>query len=192
MSSKNYILQNITRNIQERHDRPIVKLDAITYDNLLEQFVEISQAVGGHAVVLEEGQDINTVIRELYPDAKEISSSLKDITLSTLDPDSVVEASELNNVDLAVIEGELGVAENGCIWIPQEIKHKALYFITQYLVIVLDKNKIVNNMHEAYAKVGTNEKGFGVFISGPSKTADIEQALVVGAHGPKGLTVILK
>lgn len=84
--------------------------------------------------------------------------------MSTLDPNSVAEATDLKDVDLAIIEGELGVAENGCIWIPQEIKHKALYFITQYLVIVLDKNKIVNNMHEAFAKIGTKDKGFGVCI----------------------------
>jgi L-lactate dehydrogenase complex protein LldG len=46
-------------------------------------------------------------------------------------------------------------------------------------------------MHEAYNRVGNNDYVFGVFISGPSQTADIEQALVIGAHGTMPLTIIL-
>ena len=98
----------------------------------------------------------------------------------------------MNGTDLAIVEGEIGVAENGCVWIPQNVKYKVTYFISEYLVIILDRDKIVNNMHEAYQKLHLNDKGFGVFISGPSKTADIEQALVVGAHGARGVTVLLK
>ncbi|MDM1361393.1 LUD domain-containing protein [Myroides marinus] len=192
MSSKDYILNNIRRNTRQVFDKPQMDLNAIRFDDQLAQFIEISKAVGGDAVVLKEGEDINQVIRSLYPDAKEIASTVKGITLTTLNPDEVNSPKELDAVDLAIVEGSFGVCENGCIWLPQQIKHKALYFITQYLVIVLDRSKLVNNMHEGYKLISPSEKGFGVYISGPSKTADIEQALVVGAHGPKGLTVILK
>ncbi|KZE83785.1 LUD domain-containing protein [Myroides marinus] len=192
MSSKDYILNNIRRNTRQVFDKPQMDLNAIRFDDQLAQFIEISKAVGGDAVVLKEGEDINQVIRSLYPDAKEIASTVEGITLTTLNPDEVNSPKELDAVDLAIVEGSFGVCENGCIWLPQQIKHKALYFITQYLVIVLDRSKLVNNMHEGYKLISPSEKGFGVYISGPSKTADIEQALVVGAHGPKGLTVILK
>ncbi|KUF42403.1 L-lactate dehydrogenase complex protein LldG [Myroides marinus] len=192
MSSKDYILNNIRRNTRQVFDKPQMDLNAIRFDDQLAQFIEISKAVGGDAVVLKEGEDINQVIRSLYPDAKEIASTVEGITLTTLNPDEVNSPKELEAVDLAIIEGSFGVCENGCIWLPQQIKHKALYFVTQYLVIVLDRSKLVNNMHEGYKLISPSEKGFGVYISGPSKTADIEQALVVGAHGPKGLTVILK
>ena len=60
------------------------------------------------------------------------------------------------------------------------MKEKAVLFISEYLVIFLEKEKIVNNMHEAYARIEMDPKyNFGTFISGPSKTADIEQALVM-------------
>lgn len=192
MSSRDQILNNIRRNTKQVFDKPQMNLSAIEFDDKLTQFIEVSKAVGGDAIILKEGEDINEVIRALYPEAKEIASVVKGIHLTTLDPDSVESPNDLNNVDLAIVEGAFGVCENGCIWLPQQLKHKALYFITQYLVIVLDRSKLVNNMHEGYELITPSEKGFGVYISGPSKTADIEQALVVGAHGPKGLTVILR
>jgi len=58
-------------------------------------------------------------------------------------------------------------------------------------VIVINEENIVNTMHEAYQRIETTADGFGVFIAGPSKTADIEQNLVIGAHGSRSLRVYL-
>lgn len=46
-------------------------------------------------------------------------------------------------------------------------------------------------MHQAYDCIGNQEYGFGTFISGPSKTADIEESLVIGTHGARGLMVFI-
>jgi L-lactate dehydrogenase complex protein LldG len=173
------------------YDMPEISVEAIRFDNPVVEFMEISRFVGGDAVLLNKGEDINSLIRGLYPDAGTIASNLPEITIASLNPDETDDPHNLNGVELAIVKGELGVAENGCVWIPQNVKQKALYFITENLVIVLDKNKIVNNMHEAYEYIAGNDYGFGVFISGPSKTADIEQALVMGAHGAKSVRVIL-
>ncbi|HBK31535.1 MAG TPA: hypothetical protein DDZ96_08140 [Porphyromonadaceae bacterium] len=192
MSSKLSILENIRKNIDEQYEMP--DLDAFVptaYADKLSQFIDISKGVGGHARVLEGGEDLNAVISGLYPEAKTIASNLPEVTVATFNPDERDDAHTLIGIDLGVVKGEFGVAENGCVWIPQNVKYKALYFISEYLVIILDKHRIVNTMHEAYNQIDMHGKGFGVFISGPSKTADIEQALVVGAHGPKGVTVLL-
>lgn len=193
MSSKNTILENLKKNIKVQHPMPeIDSFQSVQFPNLIEKFTEMSKAVGGAAVELKKGEDINELIKSLYPDAKNIASNLKEITIATTNPDQVKDPHDLNGTDLGIIQGELGVAENGAVWVPQNVKEKVVYFISEYLVIVLDKKKLVNNMHEAYSQIQFTDKGFGVFISGPSKTADIEQALVVGAHGARGLTVILR
>ena len=96
--------------------------------------------------------------------------------------------------DQFCVEGEFGVAENGAVWIeriPDGASRRDL-FIHDRLVVVLDKTQIVNNMHEAYGRLGESAVGYGIFMSGPSKTADIEQALVFGAHGPKELVIVLE
>ncbi len=95
-------------------------------------------------------------------------------------------------VDLLVVGGRVGVAENGAIWVGEgEFGDRAALFLAQHLMIVLDRASVVDNMHEAYDVVDIAAGSFGLFISGPSKTADIEQALVIGAHGPRSLTVAL-
>jgi len=107
--------------------------------------------------------------------------------------DEITDSHELKDVDLVVLKGAFGVAENAAIWIPSNtLQYRVLPFITQHLVIVLDKSDIVLNMHQAYQKLDIQStNGFGVFISGPSKTADIEQSLVIGAHGSRSLFVVL-
>lgn len=191
MSSKNEILENIKKHTKQSHSMPEWDITPIEYPDKIAQFVQISKAVGGNAVVVEEGKDINDVIKELYPEAKRIGSNLDIIKIATFNPDSIADPKEMNGTDLSIIKGEWGVAENGSVWIPQNVENRITYFISEYLVIVLDKTKLVDTMHQAYDKIDFHGKGFGVFISGPSKTADIEQALVVGAHGAKGLTVVL-
>lgn len=191
MSTRNEFISRLKKETPASYDMPEINLIPISYTDLVSQFIEISQFVGGKAVELKEGEDINTLISSLYPDANVIASNLPDITIATVNPDKPDDPHQLDNLDLSVIEGEIGVAENGCVWIPQQVRQKVIYFISEYLVIILDKRKLVATMHDAYKQIADNEYTFGVFISGPSKTADIEQALVVGAHGARGVTVIL-
>ena len=164
---------------------------AITYPDPLLQFMNMTKSVGGNAIEVEEGRDVNELIRELYHDAKEIASNLPEITIATRNPDEVGRARDLNGTDVGIIRGSFGVAENACVWIPQQMKEKAVCFISEHLVILLKKSEIVNNMHEAYRRIQFNDYGYGTFISGPSKTADIAQVLVMGAQAARSVTVLL-
>ncbi len=192
MSSKEDILKKYKANIREQYDMPdLSDIRAITYPDPLLQFMNMTKSVGGNAIEVEEGRDVNELIRELYPDAKEIASNLPEITIATRNPDEVGRARDLNGTDVGIIRGSFGVAENACVWIPQQMKEKAVCFISENLVILLKKSEIVNNMHEAYRRIQFNDYGYGTFISGPSKTADIAQVLVMGAQAARSATVLL-
>ena len=192
MSSKEDILKKYRANVRVKFDMPELRdIKAVTYPDPLLQFMNMTKSVGGNAIEVEKGRDINELIRELYPDAKEIASNLPEITIATRNPDEVGRAHDLNGTDVGIIRGMFGVAENACVWIPQQMKEKAVCFISENLVILLDKKQIVNNMHEAYRRIEFNDYGYGTFISGPSKTADIAQVLVMGAQAARSATVLL-
>ena len=189
---KQQILSKIRGRRWQSFDMP--SFDALTpvaYDDKVQKFMETLEAVGGHAVLSEEGTDIDALVRSIYPEAVTVASSLPYIN-ADMNPDEIAEASALNGTDLGVVEGVLAVAENGCVWVPQAMKERAVLFISERLIIIVDGNDIVNNMHEAYSRIQMPDYGYGCFISGPSKTADIAQALVMGAQAARDVTVIIR
>ena len=192
MASKEDILSKYRANVRAKFDMPdLSDIKATTYPDPLLQFMNMTKSVGGNAIEVEQGRDINGLIRELYPKAKEIASNLSEITIATRNPDHIGRARDLNGTDVGIIRGMFGVAENACIWVPQQMKEKAVCFISENLVILLPKSQIINNMHEAYQRIEFNDYGYGTFISGPSKTADIAQVLVMGAQAARSVTVLL-
>ena len=194
MSNKDDILKRYRANVREKFDMPdLSDIKAITYPDPLVQYIKMTESVGGHVIEVKEGQDINELIKSLYPEAREFASNLPEITIATRNPDTVGRARDLNGTDVGIIRGKFGVAENACVWIPQTMKEKAVCFISENLVILLPKSQIVNNMHEAYRRIEFDKEydGYGTFISGPSKTADIAQVLVMGAQAARSATVLL-
>ncbi len=197
MSSREEILKRLRSNTRESYDMPQwEQLKPTTFDNPVAEFIhKTTTTAGARLIEMEAGSRLDDLIHEACPDATVVASNMPGVT-AQLNPDTVAEAQELMKADVGVVEGHIGVAENACIWIPQQMKEKAVCFAAQQLVIVLKREDIVSNMHEAYDRIAS--KGdyfktykFGTFISGPSKTADIESALVYGAQAARAVTVIL-
>jgi L-lactate dehydrogenase complex protein LldG len=157
-----------------------------------EKFQQVLESIGGRVVEVIDA-NIAERLLELFPSAKRIVSSITTVERYFLKEHRELVHHSLADVDVAIIESKLGVAENGAIWVTEEdLKIRVLPFIPEHLVVVLKKELIVPTMHQAYEKIDAEAGyGFGVFIAGPSKTADIEQSLVLGAHGPKSMTIFL-
>ena len=188
--NKEEFLNKLRANTTQQFDMPDMNINGIKYEDTIAQFISMTETSGGKVVNAKKDDDLNAIIREAYPDAKVIASNVSGIDAS-LNPDTVAEAQDLNGTDVGVVNGEVGVAENACVWVPQTMKEKSVCFISENLVIILHKSSIVDNMHDAYKAIQMTDYGFGCFISGPSKTADIEQSLVMGAQAARSVTIIL-
>lgn len=197
MSSREEILAALRQNTRETYDKPdLSQLKPITYADPVAEFIKkTTTTAGARLIEMKDGDELYNIVREAYLEAKVIASNLPGVQ-AQLNPDTAT-VEELEKADVGVIRGEIGVAENACIWIPQTMKERAVCFASEQLVIVIRRDAIVNNMHEAYARIAASQEyfkeyKFGTFISGPSKTADIEGALVYGAQAARGVTVVLQ
>ncbi|WP_162387428.1 LutC/YkgG family protein [Spirosoma endbachense] len=161
----------------------------ISADNLVDSFMKMVQTNGGQAIRVTSLAEASAFLSEEYDLTLPILSRVPGLEISNFTPQEDLRL--LVDLHLVVLQGIVGVAENAAIWLDETaIGIRAMPFITLNLSIVLSEKNLVGNMHEAYRLIDTST-GFGTFIAGPSKTADIEQSLVIGAHGSKTLTVFL-
>jgi len=187
MSARDAILSAIRRNAPS--EQPLPDLPAFRQpDELATRFIEMSEAIGARVIEVASGE-VELAIRDAYPDAEQIASAAPARFANSMalggDPHA------LADLDLFVCEGVLGVAENGAVWLPESrLQSRVAPFLASHVALVLERSAIVATMHDAYRQLGDPD-GFGVFVAGPSKTADIEQSLVIGAHGPVSLTLVL-
>lgn len=188
---------SILKSIKE-HKPTLISLPEINVNafeetvDLLETFKNNVASVGGNVKELDHIQDLDFEIKNRYPNAKRIFSQIPESVLGNVQVSEQTKPQDLENLDLAILKGVFGVAENGAVWISDEqFSIRILPFITNDLVLVLQKKDLCLHMHQAYKMIANRTRTFGLFISGPSKTADIEQCLVIGAQGAMSLTILL-
>ena len=198
--SRRQILRDIRAHLPV--DAPLPDLDHTwtRYADPHHQFLEVLRSVGGAGTVIDGGLPLREEVARLVDQlqAKQICSVLPDVAVGNVDMAAIDDPHDLADVDLAVLPGELAVAENAAVWVTGAmVRQRVAYFLSQHVALVVPYDRIVSNMHEAYdwlyREAGDGgpfaEARWGTFMSGPSKTADIEQALVIGAHGARSLHV---
>lgn len=186
------IIAAIRRNKPAGTALPELPSASLPGSDLIAQFKKTLEQIGSRVFLLENLTAAEEQIMALFPGAGRMLATVPGLAIGDPATASQNDVHQLADLDVAIIPGHWGVIENGAIWTTEkDLGHRALAFIAQHLVIVLERHKILVTMHDAYRQIKINETGFGVFIAGPSKTADIEQSLVIGAHGARSLTVLV-
>ena len=193
MSSRDKILAAVKANQPDSTALPDLSVFETTAQGSLQKFAEVLGAIGGKITYVSGYDEIAEIISSQYGTGVKIVSPLKEFKeLITENLENLASIHDLHDVDVAILKAHFGVAENGAVWITEnEMVHRVLPFVTQHLAVVIDAAAIVPTMHQAYNRISSAAYGFGTFIAGPSKTADIEQSLVIGAHGPRSMTVFV-
>lgn len=157
--------------------------------DLAARFMASAQAASATVRMVEAGS-VEAAVREAFPGAASIASANPAWGFEQADP--AAEASALARLEVLVCPGAFGVAENGAVWLAESgMGSRVAPFLAQHLVLALARSDILPDMHAACDRLKTFGEGYGAFVAGPSKTADIEQTLVIGAHGPRSLLALL-
>ncbi len=185
MMSKSKILSCL--NCNEPKDELTYSINTQEPESLKKSFITALELAGGEFIESKD-ESLESTLEELT--CKNVASSYNYKT-ATINPNTIDNKLDLSKLDYAIVEAKFGVAENGAVWINEEGNiNRAIYTIVNHLIVVL-KGEIVPTMLEAYELIEDEDFNYALFISGPSKTADIEQTLVIGAHGAKRTTVVL-
>lgn len=201
MSSKEKILRALRENRLLPQSVPPLSPDfGIRYAEPRKQFADVLKGVGGQALEAADRADLERQWLELpcLQAARKVCNLVSPPSWTPppgcvrVDPAKISDPHQLEDIDVAIVPGEFAVAENAAVWIAgRRLPQRVVLFLTQHLVVVVPAGQVVQNLHEAYERLSFDRAEFGVFVSGPSKTADIEQSLVIGAHGPRSHTVYL-
>jgi L-lactate dehydrogenase complex protein LldG len=192
MSSRDKILATVKLNQPDAVQLPpIINYDQ-HYEDVVQQYVEVLRFIGGEVHMVEDLNQVANIIKGNFTHAKRIVSTLEQLSAVAEVNATVTDPHDLSDVDLFVTTAGLAVAENGAVWVNGEnLPSRVIPFISQQLAVIIQKEAIVPTMHDAYDVIGDADYGYAAFIAGPSKTADIAQSLVLGAHGPKTMTVFI-
>lgn len=192
MTSRDKILARVAENQPTFSALPTQLSGLESSISPIDLFKSVFQTIGGTIVELDNLEETAQYLASNFTDRGRIISTLPELGSVTESGWENQNPHDFENIDLAVIKAHFGVAENAALWVTEELmQQRVVPFICQQLAVVVSKKQILPSMHHAYEKIGNAEYGFGTFIAGPSKTADIEQSLVLGAHGPKSMIIFL-
>ncbi|WP_028300736.1 LutC/YkgG family protein [Oceanospirillum beijerinckii] len=175
---------------QQKIESVHAEVHRVSKDNWLDKLKELAQAKGLNNMLVPQQAQVGVDVRADWSE-----DGLPEL-LSYDQPIEGWKAELFSNVDGAVTDVRSAVAETGSLvlW-PDNDQPRLMTLVPPIHFAILDAGQLKNTFHEVIVSGGWVQQGMptnALLISGPSKTADIEQTLAYGVHGPKELIVLIR
>ena len=190
--SREQILQRVRSNLPsvERPLAAVPLFDETRPGSLLTKFKESLERMGGLFLEVPPRSDPRAAVHTQLESAKVVCSIVPEFTGNRRIAD-VRMPQDLADVDFAIVRASFAVAETGSVLLTEaELGTNAVAYLAQHLIVLLDPNDIVINLHHAYRRSEFRERHYACLHTGPSATADIEGVLIHGAQGVRSLSVL--
>ena len=164
-------------------------------DSLKTEFLSCADqaAAGDQLKLLSDREGWESVA---FPAGSEIGALLTNLSISKLEVSRSTVKTDLEKVSAGITGCDALIAQTGSVLLTANSGGgRALSVLPVHHVVVATSSQLVPDLPAAFEllerKYAPNFPSFMTFITGPSRTGDIERVLVLGAHGPRKLTVIL-
>lgn len=159
---------------------PCKSVSPIDVPSVVQAFKRNLEAVDGHCIVAESEAEVEKIVKRLTGGKRIATSS-----------DS---RSDLFKSEVGVTSAQAGIAETGTLVLDSSVERNRLVSLVPPVhIAILDASRIYETLSETLAALQSGEEISPAitFITGPSRTADIELTLAIGVHGPQELYVII-
>lgn len=85
----------------------------------------------------------------------------------------------------------IAIAETGSVGVDSHAAATHNLYLCDHLYLGIAEHNIIRYLHDALESAGSTDARAFHLITGPSRTADVEQTIQIGAHGPKRLTIVI-
>lgn len=203
----NPVIENIRKSLRRTAQTPLSLRPAIDEPRLPESLdSEIEQFLGEIKKLSGVGQrlvpaDINSALKDLVAEQNirkatvwntprlqelQIANHLSSLGVELISPNA--DKHEMAQCDLGITEADYLLPETGTIVLSSSAeKPRAVSLLPRVHLAIVRPEMLRADMHQVFAEA--KDKNYLVFITGPSRTADIELTTTLGVHGPKNLYV---
>ena len=191
-------LQNT--HVQSNVNNALPLTTALSLDALINSFKTNLESVGGHCHVVLSESEASETIRKIIAnlDAARVAISDSDLVASitsSLSGVEIVKSADpeyLFSSDIGITGAQWAIAETGTLVLESDSeRHRLTSLIPPVHICILEADNIRHSMGEILEIVHNDLSRTVTFITGASRTSDIELTLAIGVHGPRELHVIV-